>query len=189
MSNHESETVHGTAPGPRGAILGGLSIRRETTVEPDETGTVHLRHGRVFRRMVAFYVTLTTTLLALGCTALWPDRTGFALVAFVFGAMWLASLGLAFEVFGVELSADEDGVTRRNLLGRERRLAWKEVAGVRHSEAFHRLSFRAPGQRPLRVSLYRDGLGTLASLAEERLSPEVAGAARAKLEPRTRQAA
>lgn len=165
------------------ALLRWLLARRETVAPLDPaTDRAELGYGKPFCVVAVLLTVLSTALMSLGLVGGQGDPKAMTIFMLIFGTMWAASIWALHETFFVSIQVSRDGLFRRIRNGRELHIPWISVTSVTYSEAMNWLVFRAKGRGVIRVSIFRNGLTTLASLAEEHLSGEAARPAAALLQ-------
>ncbi len=160
------------------ALLGSL-LRKRNPVAPIDprSGRRLLPFGRACRVTVAIFAVEAAALLALEIVAFKDDPRPVALVlaSAVFGLLVLAMLYALYDAFLVELSFSEEMIVRESPFGGRLLLPWSTVTSVEYSTIGNWFVFRAPGRPPVRVSIYRSGLGTFAEVAGRGLERSPAG--------------
>jgi len=159
------------------ALLNWILRGRDPAARIDpHTGRYSLSYSSRYRRMIVCLVIVTTAFAILGAVVA-REVKGPALVLTVtiFGSMWLAGLYAAYDAFLVDLSFGTDGLKRSAAGGGSLMVPWSRVTAVEFSPTANWFTFRSPDARPIRVSIYRNGLATLGEISDAGLKTSPAG--------------
>jgi hypothetical protein len=147
-------------------ILAWLLSRRDPVAPIDPvTGRYLLPYGRMFRRVSVLMLGVAAGSLVLGAVGTWGDTRAFTLITSLFGMFLCGCLWGLYESHVVTLGFSRDGIFRRGF-GQEVWIPWSDVTRVDFSESMKWFRFRTRSRGTIRVSLYRNGLGTLADHLE-----------------------
>lgn len=128
--------------------------------------------------MTLLLLVVSAGFLVLGIMGTLDDPKALMITSAIFGVMFISSLWAVYESHFVTIGFSRDGIFRRGL-GQEVWAPWSSVMGVDFSESMKWFRFRTRGHGTIRVSLYRNGLGTLTGVvASAPLDTPAADAAR-----------
>ena len=149
--------------GKRLQVLSWLLAERDPEAWRDvETDRFVLSHGGGYRRAIGLVACLAGALLvhAYVSTRSAPD---LVLVASPLIAFFVARVGLSlYDALFVRVLVDEEGIVCSAPLRPAVAMPWSAVTDVGFSPTMGSLSFRSPKHPTIRVSMYRNGLATLA---------------------------
>jgi len=158
-------------------ILNWLLRKREMQAPRDSaTGRYLLSCGVPYRVVLIFCVMLFLGFLALG-TVFRDQPVSWAVYSAVFGLPALGTLYCIHEVLAVRISFSEDGIQREGGLSPSVTLPWSSITHVDYSNAWSWFCFRGMDGQKIRVSIYMNGLATLAEFASRRVASGPAGGA------------
>ncbi|MDX1389518.1 MAG: hypothetical protein R3344_10040 [Acidobacteriota bacterium] len=147
-------------------LLTWILSKRDPVAPVDPTTGRHLLpYGRAFRRMVVLMTAVAGGFLVLGIVGTWGDTEALAIVTVVFGTMLGGFVWGLYESHFVRIGFSNDGIYRQ-VAGRELWVPWSDVVAVEFSESMKWFRFRTRSHGTIRVSVYRNGLGTLADCVE-----------------------
>jgi hypothetical protein len=156
-------------------LLNKILASREPSAETDcATGRFVLRYGRAYRWMVSLLLAIAAGFLVMGMMGTVGDLKAFLIVTGIFGIFTLAMLIAFYEMMYVKIGFSRDGLHRSTPIRQDLFIPWSGVAAVTYSESFKWLKLRTEARESICVSIYRDGLGTLAEMACERLEGSAA---------------
>lgn len=167
------------------AVVRRLLAGRRPRASQDESGRFVLDYSPVYRWLAVVAVLVSAGFLALGIAGFHDDAKGLAVVGGIFATMLAGALFLARDVFWLRIAIDDEGIHRSARGGRAVTVPWTEIERVHFSESMHWFSFISTDHPTVRVSLYRNGLVTLAEHAEGKLAPAAAAAAGPLLRAKT----
>jgi hypothetical protein len=145
-------------------VLSWLLSSRVGKVRPDlSDGSIELSYSRQYRMAMIFMFLLANGLLALAIP-FWGDLPKFLLVSGIFGVLWAALLYCVYDAFLRSIRVSGEGITRVGVLTRKV-LDWTPIQKVSYSSLGNWYTFRSADGWSIRVSIYRNGLGSLAELA------------------------
>ena len=148
-------------------VLDWLLARREAEVPSDPaTGRRSLTYSRRFLWTTCLVWVVANAAFSATIVLMKEDPPALVWGAGLFGLLWVAALAAAWDAFVTKLSVTEEGIWLQRGRAQRAFVPWKAVSNVRYSRLGSWFSFRAPGYPTVRVSLYRNGLGTLARCAE-----------------------
>jgi hypothetical protein len=151
-------------------ILSWLLAKRDPAAQRDPvTGRFCLPYSRPYQWMVLVMFLLATGFLVLGIAGTLDDPKALLIVSSIFGLLWIGMVAALYDVKLVTIDVSDDGIRRKGPFGSEIHLSWQEIDRMGYSEAWKWFYFRAPGAGTIRVSVYRNGLETLAATAAARL--------------------
>jgi len=127
-------------------------------------GSFNLGFSSRYRATMAAFFSIATGFLVLGLVAFWREPRTLLLMTAVFGTMWLAMAYTVYDTFLVLVSASPAGVRVRSPLSGERMLPWERLRRVSYSSLASSFSFESLDGWSVRISLYRNGLLSLAGL-------------------------
>jgi hypothetical protein len=148
-------------------ILNWALRGRDPAAQTDPlTGRCSLMCGARYKTIVCLFFAISTLFPILG-VLISRELTGpgLLLVATICGAMWLAGLYAAYDTFLVDLSFGPDGLTRKTIPGHGAYMPWSRITAIEYSTIGNWFTFRSPDCRPIRISIYRNGLGAFAEVA------------------------
>lgn len=151
------------------AVINWLLAARRPQAAPSSGGRFGLGYSRRYRVVILILFLAATGFLVMGLLAFRDDPQAFLIGSGIFGLMWLGAAYCAWDTFCVRLSFSEMQLVREPSLGTITTLSWGEIAGLGFSANSNLFTFSTPTGRRFRVSLFRDGLGTLAEVAGRRL--------------------
>lgn len=151
------------------AVIDWLLAARRPQAAPSPDGRFGLGYSRRYRVTIAVSLVAATGFLIGGILVLQDDLKAFLVGNGVFGAMWLGIAYYAWDAFCVRLSFSELQLVRESLLGTPLAVSWGEIARFRFSSTSNLFTFSTIAGRHFRVSLFRDGLETLAEVSTRRL--------------------
>ncbi len=160
------------------ALLGFLLRKRNPVAARDpRSGRYLLPFGRPYRVTVVVLAIVAAALLTLEIVAFKddPGPAALMLASSIFGLIALAALYGLHDAFLVRLSFSEEEIVLESRFGEPRRLPWSAVLSVEYSTIGNWFVFRSAGRPSIRVSIYRNGLGTFAEVAERGLAHSPAG--------------
>jgi hypothetical protein len=158
-------------------ILNWLLRKREMQATRDPaTGRYLLSCGAAYRGVLIVCALLFLGFLALGI-ALRDEPVSWAVYSAVFLLPTLGTLYCIHEVLMVRISFSEDGIQREGGLAPSVTLLWSSLTGVDYSNAWSWFSFRGQDGHKIHVSVYMNGLATLAEFASRRMASGPAGGA------------
>ncbi len=160
------------------ALLGFLLRKRNPAASRDpRSGLYRLPFGRPYRVTAVVLALEAAALLALEIVAFKDDPAPAALLvaSSVFGLIALAALYGLYDAFLVRMSFSEEVLVREGPFGDPLRVPWTAVISVEYSTIGNWFVFHSPGRPSVRVSIYRDGLGTFAEVAGQGLARGPAG--------------
>ncbi len=160
------------------ALLAFLLRKRNPAASRDpRSGLYRLPFGRPYRITVVIFAIFAAALLALEIVAFKDDPGPAALVlaSSIFGLIFLAALYAFYDAFLVTLGFSEEMLVRESRFGARVLLPWSAVTSVAYSDVGNWFVFQSPGRPSIRVSIYRNGLGTFAKAAERGLARGPAG--------------
>jgi hypothetical protein len=159
-------------------LLDWLLRKRVPEAAPDpESGRHLLSFGRVYRVTVVVFFALACGLVALGLVAFHDEPRGLLLYMAIMGALWAGTAWALYDALWVRITFSTDALIRKSPLGGDLWMPWSSVASVTWSDAASWFVFRSTDGKAIRISVYRNGLGTLSRLADEALSRSPAGRA------------
>jgi hypothetical protein len=142
-------------------ILAWLLSRREPVAPVDTaTGRYLMPYSPVFRRMTLLLLVISAGFLILSILGTLDDPKGLMITSTIFGAMFTGSLWAFYESHFLTVGFSRDGIFRRGV-GQETWAPWSAVTRVDFSESMKWFRFHTRGHGTIRVSVYRNGLGTL----------------------------
>ncbi len=104
-----------------------------------------------------------------------PGPVALVLASSIFGLILFAALLGLHDAFLVRLSFSDEEIVLESRFAEPRRLPWSAVLSVDHSTIGNWFVFRSAGRPSMRISIYRNGLGTFAEVAERGLAHSPAG--------------
>ncbi len=161
------------------SLLDWLLRGRTPLVSVDAaTGQHQLTFSGRYRHVIALMGVLAIAIGAVGVYMVvkvsGPARL---LVALVFGGLSLAIAYIVFDTFVVRIGCSDAGLTRQ-IAGRPPVLIpWARIARIDYSYMGNWFTFRTNDGLTVRISIYRDGLGTLDKFAGSALQASPAGRA------------
>ena len=145
-------------------ILGRILASRDATAERHrETGRFVMTYPRMFRRLIAMFLVLSTGFLILGMAGTADDTKALLLITAIFGLLWLAMAYGFYEMLFVRIEFSEEGLFQDSPLKRQAFIPWSQVRRVDYSESMKWFRFRTESGT-IRVSVYRNGLESLADV-------------------------
>lgn len=151
-------------------LLDKILASRDPIAEIDpSTGRHVLSYGKAYRWMVISLLAIAVSFLALGIWGSLGDPKALLIVGGVFGVFTLAMVISFYEMVHVRLAFSRDGLYKSSPLGRELFIPWSGLDKASWSESFKWLKLSTGTGEVIRISIYRDGLRTLAETASERL--------------------
>ncbi len=160
------------------ALLAFLLRKRNPVASRDpRSGLYGLPFGRPYRITVVILAIEAAALLALEIVAFKDDPGPAALVlaSSIFGLIFLAALYGLYDGFLARIGFSEEMLVRETPFGPPLRVPWTAVISVEYSTVGNWFVFHAPGRPSIRVSIYRNGLGTFADVAGRGLERGPAG--------------
>jgi len=158
-------------------ILNWLLRKRKLQAPRDPaTGRYLLSCGVAYRVVLILCGLLFLRFLTLGI-AFRNEPVSWAVYSAVFLPPTLGTLYCIHEVLVVNISFSEDGIQRKGGLGPAVTLPWSSITRVDYSNAWSWFCFRALDGQKIRVSIYMNGLATLAEFASRRMASGPAGGA------------
>ena len=146
---------------------------REPEAEPDlATGRRSLTYSRRFLWTACVVSIVADGAFGLTMVLMWEDPPALAWGIGIFGLLWLAAMVAAWDAFWTKVSVSSEGIFLER--GRGVLIPWDKISRVRYSRLGSWFSFRAPGYPTVRVSIYRNGLQSLARLARQGMAPAAA---------------
>ena len=142
-------------------ILAWLLSRREPVAPVDAATGRHLMpYSPIFRRVTLLFLVVSAGFLILGTLGTLDDPKALMITSIIFGLMFGSSVWAFYEAHFVTIGFSREGIFRRGL-GQEVSAPWFSVTRVDFSESMKWFRFRTHGHGTIRVSVYRNGLGTL----------------------------
>lgn len=117
-----------------------------------------VEYGPAWKILVAVFFTLSTfvTYAALQAST---DQIRLALIIAAF--FWFATMYVAYEVFFMHLSFDDEFIYDQTLLRRQRKIPWSAVKALRYSRIMTTYTLKTHGYGDVSISPYADGHQTL----------------------------
>lgn len=149
-----------------GVLLERLLRARDPIARHDPaSGRYRLAYGRAWAWIAGLFVLISAGFLLFGVAVVRDDAVPLAIVVVVFGSMTAASLYALYDVAFVRLSFDGETLVKDSPLSGPVWVPWSRVVKVEYSNAASQIVFRSADGQTVRVSIYRNGLGTLADVA------------------------
>lgn len=142
-----------------------LRSRNPVAAQNPRNGRYDLPYGTPYRATMAVIVLISAFFLGFSCYALKDDPKGLLLAGGIFGLMFAGSAFAFHDAFFVRIGFSSEGLVRESRFGSPRRISWSAVTKMDYSMSCHWFVFRAAVSSPIRVSIYRSGLATLAECA------------------------
>ena len=151
-------------------ILQWLLAKRNPLAPRDPvTGRFCLPYSRPYSWMIVTMFLVTTAVLVFGIAGTIDDPKALLIVSVIFGLLWIGMAAAVYDVRLVKIEFSDDGIRRRGPLGSEIYLPWQSMDRVGYSDTWKWFHFRAANTGTIRISIYRNGLDTLAETAASQL--------------------
>jgi len=161
---------------PMTSLLGWLLSQRDPEAELDmATGTRRLTYSRRFQVTTIVVLVVASGAFGFITGLMRDDLNALAGALAIFGLMWLAAMVGAWDAFLTKVSFSSEGIFLDRGARAQSFIPWSAVTRVRYSRLGSWFAFRAPGFRTVRVSIYRNGLKSLAEVASLQLAHAKAG--------------
>jgi hypothetical protein len=152
------------------ALLSWLLGRREGVVKPDPLdGSIKLSFGRLYQVTVAAIFALATVMWAFVVVVFSGERGTAIALAIGFGFLWVAALYGLYDAFWVVVKASSRGLESISRLFGARMLPWEDIQSVRYATYGNWYTFRSGQGWAIRISIYRNGLRSFASLVSSNI--------------------
>lgn len=152
-------------------MLESLLRVREPEVQPDvATGRRRLTYSRRFLWTACLVSVVANGAFGLTMVLTREDPPARVWGIGIFGLLWVAAMIAAWDAFWTKVSVSEAGIYLERGRAACVFIPWSAVEGVRYSRLGSWFAFRAPGYPTVRVSVYRNGLLSLAECARRGLS-------------------
>ena len=133
------------------------------------TGRRKLTYSRRFLWTAAVVAVVANAAFGLTMLLTRDDRPAQAWSFGIFGLLWLAAMIGAWDALWTQMSVSEDGIHLERRHRKPVLIPWPAISRVRYSRLGSWFTFNAPGYPAVRISAYRNGLHTLAVVADRRL--------------------
>jgi hypothetical protein len=147
-----------------------LSKRRLEAERDPASGRFLLPYSGVYHWAVRAAALLFATFMVMATIALWGDTRALILTDGIFAGFLLMAGYAWYEASLVSMSFSEEAIFVESRFGGKRTIPWSAVVDVSYSDSSNTFTFCTNVAGKIRVSSYRDGLGTFAHLAVRELA-------------------
>ena len=157
-------------------VLKWLLNKRNPEAEQDATtGRLLLSYSRPYRLMILTFAVFSSLILVFGVFVFRDELRPLIIVSLIFGLLWVEMLFAVYDTFLVRLSFTEEAIFREGRFGGTIVVPWSSITAVSYSAIWNWFKLQAESFPTIRVSIYRNGLGTLAQYAGRGLERSPAG--------------
>lgn len=155
------------------SMLEWLLRVRDPEAESDvATGRLKLTYSRRFLWTTVLVALVANIAFATTLLVTMDDPPALAWGVGVFGMFWVAAMVAAWDALWTKVSVSEEGIHVDRRHGKPVFVPWHSIRRVRYSRLGSWWTFQAPGFPAVRVSAYRNGLRSFATIAERRMPDE-----------------